>query len=40
MDARSEEVLKDRSNARNSKLNSKIEVSQKSKTLYLKEGKM
>ncbi len=40
MDARNEEVLRDKSNARNSKLSLEIEVSRKNKTLYLKEGKM
>jgi hypothetical protein len=38
MDARSEKVLRDRSNARNFKLNSEIEVNRKNKTLYSKRG--
>jgi hypothetical protein len=38
MDARSEKVLRDRSNARNFKLKSEIEVSRENKTFYFKRG--
>jgi hypothetical protein len=39
MDARSEELLRDMSNAKKSKLSLEIKVSQKCKTLYFKRRK-
>jgi hypothetical protein len=38
MDARNEELLKDKLNANNSKFSSKIEVSQNGRTLYFEIG--
>jgi hypothetical protein len=39
MDARSEELFRNRLNARNYKLSSKTKVGQKGKTIYSKRGK-